>query len=50
METFTTDLNDWFIINILMSNNEKLVALLIKGSHRKPIILPLLTVGDVQVS
>ncbi len=49
METLATDLNDWFIANNLMSNNDKLVALLINGPHHKPIIFPLLTVGDVQV-
>ncbi len=49
METLATDLNDWFIANNLMSNNDKLVSLLINGPHRKPIIFPLITVGDVQV-
>ncbi len=49
METLAADLNDWFIAN-LMSNNDKLVDLLINGPRLKPIIFPLLTVSDVQVS
>ncbi len=49
METLAADLNDCFIANNLMSNNDKLAALLVNGPHRKPIIFPLLTVGDVQV-
>ncbi len=35
--------------NNLMSNNDKLVALLINRLSHKQIIFPLLTVGDVQV-
>ncbi len=50
METVAADLNDWFIATNLMSNNDKLVTLLINGPSSKPIIFPLLTVGDVQVS
>ncbi len=50
METLAADLNDWFIANNLMSNNNMLVALLINGPRRKSIIFPLLTVGDVHVS
>ncbi len=49
METLAADLNDWFTANNLMSNNDKLVALFINEPCRKPIIFPLLTVGDVQV-
>ncbi len=49
METLAADLNNLFIANNLMSNNDKLVALLINGPCRKPIIFALLTVGDVQV-
>ncbi len=49
METLAADLNDWFIANNLMSNNDKLVTLLINGPCHKPIIFPLLTVGDVQM-
>ncbi len=49
METLASDLNDWFVANNLMSNNDKLVALLINGPRCKPIIFPLLTFGDVQV-
>ncbi len=48
-QTLAADLNDWFIANNLISNNDKLVTLLINGQCRKPIIFPLLTVGDVQV-
>ncbi len=46
METLAADLNDWFS---LMSNNDKLVTLLINGPCHKPIIFPFLTVGDVLV-
>ncbi len=49
MKTLAADPNDWFIANNLMSNNDKLVDLLINGPCHKPIIFPLLTVGDVQV-
>ncbi len=49
METLAADFIDWFIANKLMSNNDKLVTLLINGPHSKPIIFRLLTVGDVQV-
>ncbi len=49
METLAADLNDWFIANNLMSNNDKLVALFIKGPCHKPINFPFLTVGDVQI-
>ncbi len=49
METLAADLNDWFIANNLMSNNDKLVTLLINGPCHQPIIFPLLTVGDVQM-
>ncbi len=49
METLAADLNDWFIANNLMSNNDKLVILLINRPCRKPIIFPLLIIGDVQV-
>ncbi len=49
METLAADLNDWFIANNIMSNSDKLVTLLINGPCSKPIIVPLLTVGDVQV-
>ncbi len=45
METLADDL----IANNLMSNNDKLVALLINGPCHKPIIFPLVTVGDIQV-
>ncbi len=43
METLTADLNDWFIDNNLMSNNDKLVTLLINGPCGKTIIFPLLS-------
>ncbi len=49
METLAVDLKDWLIANNLMSNNDKLVALFINGQCHKPIIFPLLTVGDVQL-
>ncbi len=49
IQTLATDLNDWFIANNLMSNNDNLVALFPNGQHCKPIIFPLLTVGDEQV-
>ena len=49
METLAADLNAWFIANNLMSNDDKLVAMLINGPRHKPIIFPLLTVSDVQV-
>ncbi len=47
METLAADFIDWFIANNLMSNNDKLVALLINGPGCKPTIFPLQTVGDV---
>ncbi len=50
METLAADRNDWFIANNLISNNDKLVGLLINGPYHKPIIFLLLTVRDVQVS
>ncbi len=42
MITLTADLNDCFIANNLMSNNDKLVALLINEPCHKPIISPFL--------
>ncbi len=49
METLAPNLNDWFITNNLMSNNDKLVDLLVNGPCCKLISFPLITVGDVQV-
>jgi hypothetical protein len=49
MEHLAADLKNWFIANNLMSNDDKLIAMLINGSRRKPIVFPPLSIGDVEV-
>ena len=49
MEHLEAGLKNWFIANNVMSNDDKLIAMLINGSCRKPIVFPPLSIGDVEV-
>lgn len=49
MQVLAHDLKDWYVANSLMANDDKLIAMLINGPLRKPILLPPLTMGEVEV-
>ncbi len=45
IEDLATDLNGFFVANNLMSNDDKLVAMVIDGSRCTPIVFPSLSFG-----
>ena len=49
MEDLARDLKYFFVENDLMSNDDKLIAMVINGTRREPIIFPPLSVGNVEV-
>ncbi len=49
MEHLVVDLKSFFVANDLMSNDDKLIAMVVNGTRRHPIIFPTLSVGDVEV-
>lgn len=49
MEDLAQDLKSFFVANDLMSNDDKLIAMVVNGSRRQPIIFPPLSIGDVDV-
>jgi hypothetical protein len=49
MEALAADMREWFISNNLMANDDKLIVMLINGPHHKPIIFPMLSMGEALV-
>ena len=49
MEDLARDLKYFFVENAMMSNDNKLIAMVINGTHCEPIIFPPLSVGNVEV-
>ncbi len=49
LECLAYDLKCFFVSNNLLSNDDKLIAMIVNGSRRSPCVFPPLSIGNVQV-